>query len=211
VRAGVVNGPTGTAEVVAVTPAAVTLRCRLDDRPPPRPRADLLLALPRPKVMRRLWAPLASLGVRRILLANAARVERQYFATHWLRPEVYTPRLIEGLEQAGDTWLPEVSVHRRFRPLVEDDLGPPAEDAPRLVATPDPGAAPLADWRGGADDAPMLAIGPEGGWVPFELELLGAHGFAPVSLGGRTLRSDVAAVAALAMLQAALARARRPA
>ena len=38
----------------------------------------------------------------------------------------------------------------------------------------------------------VVAIGPEGGWVPFEVELLEAHGFRPFSLGPRILRVETA-------------------
>ncbi len=86
------------------------------------PAVDVLLALPRPKVLRRLWAQLAALGVGRIMLTNASRVERNYFDTHVLEAATYRPLLIEGLQQARDTRLPVVSVHRRFRILIEADL-----------------------------------------------------------------------------------------
>ena len=72
--------------------------------------------------MRRLWAQIAALGVGRIILTNAERVERNYFDTHLLAAEQYRPLLIEGLQQARDTRLPLVSVHRQFKILVEDDL-----------------------------------------------------------------------------------------
>ena len=84
--------------------------------------ASVLLALPRPKVMQRLWAQLAALGVGRILLTNAERVERHYFDTHVIDRGTYRPLLIEGLQQARDTRLPDVSVHKQFRVLVEDEL-----------------------------------------------------------------------------------------
>ena len=86
---------------------------------------DLLLALPRPKVMRRLWAQIAAMGVGQIILTNAERVERNYFDTHVLTPECYRPLLVEGLQQARDTRLPRVSIHRQFKVLVEDELDRP--------------------------------------------------------------------------------------
>jgi RsmE family RNA methyltransferase len=163
---------------------------------------DLLLALPRPKVMRRLWPQLAALGVGRIVLTNAARVERNYFDTHVLDPAFYRPLLIEGLQQAQDTHLPRVSIHRRFRPLVEDELDSLCPPGARLVAHPSGDAPPVAGaWPRGAARV-LLAVGPEGGWDDFELRLLGDRGFRPVSLGARTLRTDTACVALLAALRA---------
>src|SRR5688572_28294158 len=82
VRIGLLDGPLGTGHVSAIAARSVTMRCAFEAALPPRPRVDLLLALPRPKVMRRLWAQLAALGVGQIVLTNAARVERNYFDTH---------------------------------------------------------------------------------------------------------------------------------
>ena len=106
----------------SIADGAVTLRCALEGDTPPRPAIDLLLALPRPKVMRRLWAQIAALGVGQIILTNAEKVERNYFDTHILTPETYRPLLIEGLQQARDTRLPVVSIHRQFKMLIEDQL-----------------------------------------------------------------------------------------
>lgn len=201
VRIGLLNGPRGIGTVKATMANEVELSCAFEQNSPERPRVDLLLALPRPKVLKRLWAQLAALGVGRIILSNAARVERNYFDTRVITPEFYTPLLIEGLQQARDTLLPEVSIHRRFKPLIEDELSSPSDADLRLVAHPDAahGAANISDGK-----RALLAIGPEGGWVPFELELLAAHGFIAINFGGRTLRSDTACVAALAVVHESL-------
>jgi 16S rRNA (uracil1498-N3)-methyltransferase len=202
-RVGLVDGPVGSARVVSIAAGQAELACVFGDTPE-RPRVDLLLALPRPKVLHRLWAQLAALGVGRIILTNAERVERQYFDTHVLDPSEYRPLLIEGLQQAQDTRVPLVSVHRRFRPLIEDDLDALAGNSRRLVADPS-GSATIGSAVGG-DDSPrvLLALGPEGGWNRFELDLLSRHRFVPVGLGPRTLRSDTACVALLALVHDAL-------
>ncbi len=203
VRLGIVDGPIGDGTVTSIDGDAVHLRCAFG-AVPPRPRIDLLLAVPRPKVMRRLWAQLAAVGVGRIILTNASRVERPYFDTHVLTPECYRPLLVEGLQQARDTHLPEVSIHRQFRVLVEDQLDSMIGDGTRVVA--EPGAAsPLetvVERR--RPDRLVLAIGPEGGWNTFELQLLQSHGFEAAAMGPRTLRTDTACIAALAVAYAAL-------
>lgn len=203
VRAGLIGGGIGTARVVSVVDATVTLSCAFDHTPD-RPPVDLLLALPRPKVLRRLWAQLAALGVRRIILTNASRVERDYFDTHLLDAAVYRPLLLEGLQQARDTLLPEVTIHRRFRVLVEDELPVLAIDSQRLVADPSSAGTISEAVRSGDERRVLLAIGPEGGWNQFELDLLHSHGFRSVGLGPRTLRSDTAAIALLALTHEAI-------
>ncbi len=171
---------------------------------PPVPPVDVLLALPRPKVMRRLWAPLAALGVGRIVLTNAARVERHYFDTHVLEVGTYRPLLIEGLQQARDTRVPVVSIHRQFRVLVEDELDRLCPQRARLVAQPGAARPPGDVLQTHAGERVLLAIGPEGGWNDFELGLLDAHGFRAVSLGPRVLRTDTACVALLAVAHEAI-------
>jgi len=200
-RIGIVDGPRGTGRVTRLDDE-VELECAFEADAPARPDVDLLLALPRPKVMRRLWAQLAAIGVGRILVTNAARVERNYFDTHVLDPACYRPLLVEGLQQAQDTQLPRVSIHRRFRPLVEDELGALGSTGARLVAHPSPQAAPIGRAWPAAATRVLLAVGPEGGWDDFELRLLNDAGFRLVSLGARTLRADTACVALLAALRA---------
>jgi RsmE family RNA methyltransferase len=204
VRVGLVDGPLGTASVAGISADVVTLRCAFDAGPPARPLIDLLLALPRPKVLRRLWAQLAALGVGRIMLTNAARVERNYFDTHVLSERVFRPLLIEGLQQARDTRLPIVTVHRQFRVLVEDDLDGLVEPGLRLVAHPGHHESLPAIVGRRKPGRVVIAIGPEGGWNAFELGLLESRGFATVAMGARTLRTDTACVALLALAHEAL-------
>jgi RsmE family RNA methyltransferase len=199
VRVGILDGPRGVGTVKSIDAQArtVMLRCTFEPALPPRPAVDLLLALPRPKVLRRLWAQLAAMGVGQIILTNAERVERNYFDTHILSPEYYRPLLIEGLQQARDTWLPRVSVHRQFKVLIEDDLDSLFRSGRRLVADPSGTEPP----RSSTNERVLLAVGPEGGWNDFELKLLETHGFKRVGMGARTLRTDTACIALLALVQ----------
>jgi RsmE family RNA methyltransferase len=204
VRVGLLDGPLGVGTVECARDGQVILHCAFETYSPPRPRIDVLLALPRPKVIRRLWAQLAALGVGRIILTNAERVERHYFDTHVLTEATYRPLLVEGLQQARDTRLPMVSIHRQFRVLVEDHLDSLSGDGLRLVADPcgvTPVGSAMSAHRGGRV---LIAIGPEGGWNTFELTLLAAHGFELVGMGPRTLRVDTACVALLTIAHAAL-------
>jgi 16S rRNA (uracil1498-N3)-methyltransferase len=207
VRIGLVDGPYGTGTVTSRSDRAITMRCVFETEPPPRPPVDLLLALPRPKVMRRLWAQLAALGVGRVMLTNAERVERHYFDTHVLAVAEYRPLLIEGLQQARDTRLPVVSIHRQFKILIEDHLDGLFAEGVRVVADPSASTSLDAALREHPGPRLLLAIGPEGGWNDFERALLRAHGFDAVGMGSRTLRSDTACVALLTLAHRAMCRA----
>lgn len=206
---GLVNGPLGRGTVAAVGPEEVVLSVALTEKPPPPAGLDLLLALPRPKVLRRVLQSAASLGARRIVLVNARRVEKSYFDTPFLSPGEIGRNLVLGLEQARDTAMPEVLVRKLFRPFVEDELEAlwPAASHARLLAHPGaPGGARDLDAVAAGGPA-VLAVGPEGGWVPFEVELLEAHGFLTFDLGPRVLRVETALPFAFGQLLLARARA----
>lgn len=211
-RVGRIDGPLGEATVTRSGGGELALSCRFEPVPPPRAPVDLLLALPRPKAMKRLWAPLAAMGVDRLLLSNADRVERMYFDTHVLDPAFRRALLLEGLEQARDTRLPEVTIHRRLKVLIEDDLdalGPRNPRALRLLADPGADAGVGERIRAAAPERVLLAVGPEGGWTGYERDLFARHGFEPAGLGPRPLRSDTACIALLAVAHEALREAAR--
>jgi RsmE family RNA methyltransferase len=133
-------------------------------------------------------------------LTNASKVERYYFDSHVLNPAFVRGQLIEGLQQAGDTRLPEFTIHKRLKVFVEDELPPLAPEGARLIAFP--GAGPtIADVLAqSAARRVLLAVGPEGGWTTHEHELLQRHGFCPVTMGSRILRTDTACAALLALV-----------
>ncbi|MEW6435185.1 MAG: 16S rRNA (uracil(1498)-N(3))-methyltransferase [Myxococcota bacterium] len=200
-RVGVRGGRVGTAVVVSESPSGLVLQVTLDAEPPPRAGVDLVLAIPRPKALKRVIPAVASLGVDRVVLVNAARVEKSYFDSKVLAAEFLAGLVDLGLEQARDTVPPSIEVRERFKPFVEDELDAWAGDARRLVAHPgnDSQRSPVGVAQAGHVKR-VVAIGPDGGWVPFEVELLRAHGFMPFSLGPRILRVEVAVPAVLGAL-----------
>ena len=118
-RIGIRDGVTGTARITAVTDSAVEAMCSFNEAKVDEVNIDILLAMPRPKVMKRLWAPLAMLGVGRIFIINAEKVEKYYFDTHVLDEDFYTPLIVDGLEQACGTFMPRVSIARAVTPESE--------------------------------------------------------------------------------------------
>jgi RsmE family RNA methyltransferase len=189
-RVGVVGGKVGTARIAQLGREALVLETKLSEPPPPRASVDLLLAIPRPKALKKVIPAVASLGVDRVVLLNAARVEKSYFDSKVLAPEFLGELVRLGLEQGRDTIAPELVVRERFKPFVEDELDAWLKPG-SLRFTPHPTAAQALPRRAPGQRA-ALAIGPEGGWVPFEVELLEKRGFTPVSFGARPLRVEVA-------------------
>ncbi len=207
-RVGVINGRAGEAEILSVNNGVVTIARPLLNKEPPRPWFDIIIAVPRPKVLHRLWAPLASLGVRKIVLCRASKVEKCYFDTHRLKPESYLPLLREGLEQSSATAMPEVIIERAFKPFIEDKLGEYFPGADKFVAHPrlDSMQKQVCGYPQNPKPGtplPVVAIGPEGGWTEYELNLLINAGFIPLTLGDRALRTDIAVTAIIGALSGA--------
>lgn len=194
VRVGEIDGRVGSAQVTAIDEHCARLQVTLNRAPPAPLPVRLVLALPRPKMLRRILRCIAELGVKDLHLINSHRVEKSFWQSPLLEHEAFAPYLLEGLEQAMDTIRPRVHLHRRFRPFVEDELAALADGSELL----------LADVRAGhaypdASTAPtVLIIGPEGGFIPFERDLLQGVGARPASLGARVLRVETAVPVALA-------------
>ena len=198
IRTGWLNGRVGMSRLLDVSDTQVRL---FPDhtQETPLPWFDLLLAMPRPKVLKRLWPQLAALGVGRVVLLNASKVEKCYFSSQWVDPVHYRPLLVEGLTQAGLTRVPEVLVRSRFKPFVEDELDALFPQTLRLLAHPGPRGTlpPAADGLA----RPLLVVGPEGGWTAYELRMLQTRGFRLFSLGERTLRTDTACIALISVME----------
>jgi len=215
-QVGLLDGPVGTARIERLTESEVVIRCEtLTDAVPLLPTIDLICALPRPQTLKKVLLTAATMGVRRIHLIRANRVEKSFFHSPLLEPERYTPFLLEGLSQGKLTRLPDVQVHDRFKRFFEDTLPEfeSHEPDPALKIVPDlDTGAHLRTVYSGEETRLLIAIGPEGGWVPFEVELLQGRGFQRVTLGRFTLRVETAVTAALSQVELirAMAAERRP-
>lgn len=187
---GRIGGAMGDAEILAASDDELVLAPRLDRAPPPPAPVELLLALPRPKILRKVLQAAASMGVKRIVLLGTFRVEKSYFASPLLAPDAIRQELLLGLEQGRDTILPEVVVRRFFKPFVEDELDTVLPAPARLLA--DPAERHPLGALGARAPRATLAIGPEGGLTAYEASVLRSRGFASFSLGARILRVDVA-------------------
>jgi RsmE family RNA methyltransferase len=195
-RVGRINGLMGSAELLRLETGEAELRVSLDQAPPAKLPLTLVLALPRPKMLRRVFQTVATMGVSKVILVNSYRVEKSFWQTPFLEPEAIREQLILGLEQARDTVLPEIIIEKRFKPFVEDRL--PAITDGTLGLVGHPGNYPPCPRA--LSEPVTLAIGPEGGWIPYEIDLLAKSGLQPVQLGERILRVETAVTALLARL-----------
>lgn len=195
-RVGRIGGLMGQGQLLQLDAQQAELRVALDQPPPAKLPVTLVLALPRPKMLKRTLQTIAAMGVPRLVLVNSYRVEKSFWQTPFLDAQAIREQLLLGLEQARDTLLPEVHIEQRFKPFVEDRL--PGLAAGTLGLLGHPGDYPACPR---AVSGPVtLAIGPEGGWIPYEVTLLEQAGLQAVQLGPRILRVETAVPALLARL-----------
>ena len=206
---GLIDGSQGTAKIESIDDREVLLRCAWSEvGPRVGLTVDVICALPRPQTLKKVLESAATMGVRRLHLVRANRVEKSYFQSAVLAEKEYRRHLLAGLSQGRRTRLPEVHVHKRFRPFFEDTLAEleegEATPAGRLLC--DEAAEGYLDRQALADrERVLLAVGPEGGWTEFEAELMMGIGFERFRLGPWTLRVENALVAALGQIELAIA------
>jgi len=193
---GELNGRIGTGRIIALSQSVLEMDVKLDRLPPSKLPLTVILALPRPKFLKRVLRSASSMGVQRIILLNSFRVEKSYWQTPFLSHDRLREQLLLGLEQAGDTVLPEVLLKPLFKPFVEDELPGIAAGTVSLVAHP----TAVHSCPRGVNQPTILAIGPEGGFIPYEITKLVACGFQPVRISDRVLSVETAVPALIARL-----------
>lgn len=195
-RAGEVGGLMGDAEVLRLDELSATLRVNLHEPPPAKLPVTLVVALPRPKMLRRILRNAAEFGVRDLYLLNSYRVEKSFWQSPVLEADCTHRYLLQGLEQCRDTRPPTVHCRRRFKPWVEDELPALCAGGTALLAHPGSPTPCPAEF----DGETLLIVGPEGGFIPYEADKLREAGCTAVSLGPRLLRVENAVTSLLARL-----------
>ena len=196
IRVGIVRQSIGTAEVMELSDSRLvlgSLQMQALDTPP---RVRLIVALPRPKALRRLLQTAASFGVAHIHLVNAWRVEKSYWSSPAIASAALEQELWLGCEQGRHAWVPTITTHRFLVPFLSE-LGEGPER--RLLAHPGG-----ESWLGADDGAAttcLVAVGPEGGWIEDELASFASAGFSRFTLSESILRSEIAIAATLAQLE----------
>ncbi len=195
-RVGLLGGKLGTGTVLAIDDQQIELDVELVDEPPPPLPITVLMALPRPHSLRKVLQQATAMGVKRFVLFACARVEPSFFTASAIRPASIDEDLRLGLEQARDTVLPQVEIYpQRFHRFLAERWSEHTSGQV-LIAHPEPGASPCPRAVAGPV---TLVVGPEGGFVPVEVDRLRELG-SLVDLGPRILRVETAVVALLARL-----------
>ncbi|CAM2905416.1 16S rRNA (uracil(1498)-N(3))-methyltransferase [Acinetobacter celticus] len=184
-KVGIRGGKRYLTEVLSVTEQQIQLQPIHEETVPKKLPVTLIVAMPRPKVLRRLVMDSVTLGVEKIILLHSYRVDKSYWQTPFLQQ--LNQYIDLGLEQAGDTIAPKIEVYKRFKPFVEDIL-------PTLIRADCPAyvAHPYVEMKmpAGIQQGCTVVIGPEGGFIPYEIDLLIKNGCQAVSLGNRIIRTE---------------------
>ncbi len=195
-KAGIVNGLRGEATVIEKGADYAILETALTENPPGSIPLILIMAMPRPKSMRKALHYATAMGVKKIFIIRTWRVEKSYLDSPSLENESLKNEMFLALEQSRDTIMPDVQLRKLFRPFVEDELPKISEGSLKLTAHPVAGQECPRDVK-----RPVtLIIGPEGGLIDYEVELLEETGFSTVHIGERILRVENAVSAIIGRL-----------
>ncbi len=204
IEIGILNGALGTASVQSIDDDKIVLfDLQLKEIRPVDKIIDIIVALPRPQTVKKILFTSAMMGIRNIFFIRSNRVEKSFFHSPLLEEENYTKYLINGLQQGKNTQMPIVSIHDKFKPFMQDNLSrfyeekneQPLKFLPELDVS-----QTLVDVYDKKNKHLLVAIGPEGGWVPFETEMMESLGFHKFKLGDWTLRVEHALTACLAQI-----------
>lgn len=203
ISVGILNGKIGSAiieEIDRKRPFQVKLFLCIEHDPPPLSKIDVVLALPRPIVFKRIVHQLTALGVGRVYVINAAKVEKSYWESSVVADEGWRDHVITGLEQAVDTKMVDFSFHRGFKPFMNDTVSEIAGNYELLVTSHPGSEKPISKLAVSEKGSILMAVGPEGGWNEFEMELMTQQGFQAVNIGSRILKVETAVTAVHAQL-----------
>ncbi len=182
------NGLIGEGEIITFDPDKIQAKIELKGKPPTKLPLTLIIALPRPKTLRKVIHSAITLGVKEIYFIESWKVTKSYWQSPMLEKEYIDNEIILALEQAKDTIPPEIYFKKRFKPFMEDELAEIAKDKKMIIAHP------LSENKcpyNLKEDA-ILAIGPEGGFTEYEVNKFIEIGFEPVNIGERILRVEYA-------------------
>lgn len=195
-KAGILNGMRGDATVIETGTDYAILETSLNEPPPPSIPLTLVLAMPRPKSLRKALHYATAMGVKKIFIIRTWRVEKSYFDSPALENDALNTELFLALEQARDTVMPEIQVKKLFRPFIEDELPLISDGTLKLAAHP----FGNTECPRNVQCPATLVIGPEGGLIEYEVSLLEDSGFSSVHIGERILRVENAVPALIGRL-----------
>lgn len=201
IEIGLINGSIGIAKIIDLKETELLLQVlSLNKTKETNFNVDLICALPRPQTLKKVLNTCATMGIDNLYLIRSEKVEKSFFHSPILEEQNYNKYLIEGLSQGKRTILPKVSIHKRFKEFFEIDFNHIRKNKSCLLAHPNAekylNEIPQENLQN-----IILAIGPEGGWNDFEINLMQEKGFIKYKLSENILRVETAVTAALSQIE----------
>ena len=185
---GLINKKMGKGCITSFGFDSLEMQVTLDIDPPEPLPLTLVLALPRPKMLKRILEGVTSLGVKEIYLMNSWRVEKSFWQSPVLEMDNLEKYFRLGLEQGRDTMVPKIYLKRYFSKFAKEELPIIGQDS--LCITAHPKTSNLCP--NSINKKTTLVIGPEGGFIEFEVTTLEEAGFETFSIGERILKVETA-------------------
>lgn len=187
IKVGILSGQLGMATIAEMSETQIVLdNITCTTSPPNKLPLTVILALPRPKVLRRLIMDMTAMGVESLYLVNSYRTEKSYWQSPFLNK--IDEYIIEGLQQSCDTIPLKVYYKKRLKPFVEDELADIIYQKNAMIAHPY--AHEHFSKKYQANKPSVLVIGAEGGFIDYEVDLFTKHGCEACHIGKRILRTE---------------------
>ena len=224
--AGLIDGPKGRGRLLSRESRGWRIGFTPLGESPPLHPLTLVLGCPRPPTARRILKDMCSMGLREIRVCSTDLNEDSYLGAKFWREGLWKAALRDGAMQGAATLLSGVKTAPTLQRVLDDlPRGPGirriALECDSRVSPPEPrgadisavgaagsvgeavrgaGAAGEAGAAGFSGDEAVLAVGPERGWSHRERGILAEHGFTPVRLGERILRTETACTAGAGLM-----------
>ncbi|MFW5807941.1 MAG: 16S rRNA (uracil(1498)-N(3))-methyltransferase [Spirochaetota bacterium] len=190
---GLLGGKRGRGTVVEQSAGRIVLSISLFDDPPAPLPLILVIGMCRPKSFRKALHYAVAMGVKQIHVIKTWRVDKSYWSSPVLEETNLRSEMVLALEQSQDTIMPSIRIHTLFKPFVQDIFPELSAKRLRLLAHPYNAQRCPADIQTDA----VLVVGPEGGFIQYEVDTFLALGCIPVTTGRRILRVENAVPALL--------------
>lgn len=199
IKAAELNGKIGNAEVINSSLKEILIEGTFDTAPTPLLPLKMVIGISRPQTIKKIVQYCAMLGVGALHLIGSELGQKSYRSSKALQEENLLELGILGLEQSGNSLLPEVVLHNDCYDYFRTTNNSSSADLWIAHTRAERNLQQLISAHSLANPQ-VFAIGPEAGWSENEVELFCKRGYKSVSLGPFQLRVEVALVYAVALL-----------
>jgi 16S rRNA (uracil1498-N3)-methyltransferase len=187
----------GWGRVESISQSTVVVSILKELPPIPRMALSLIVAIPRPQILKRVLLSVVSFGVSKVWLVKTDLFEKSYLTSRELEESRLHFHLLKALEQTGDVTAPQVAARDTLTDVLDA-----TKDFPQFYCDGD-GSNTISVLE--RKETKVICIGPERGWSLREKHLFAERGVDGVSFGPRILRVDLAVtlIASTAMVHKA--------